>query len=71
MGAPTIISLDKKFMRKRPLAVSAEASCRKEEPYDEELLVVLSRSIAGNLVRFREGWGEHACPEIRTVRKAY
>ena len=27
-------------MRKRPLAVSAEASCRREEPYDEELLVV-------------------------------
>jgi hypothetical protein len=44
MGAPTIISLDKKFMRKRPLAVSAEASCRKEEPYDEELLVGLSHA---------------------------
>jgi hypothetical protein len=70
MGAPTIISLDKKFMRKRPLAVSAGVLSEKE-PYDEELLVVLSRSIAGNLVRFREGWGEHACPEIRTVRKAY
>ena len=70
MGAPTIISLDKKFMRKRPLAVSAGVLWEKE-PYDEELLVVLSRSEAGNLVRFREGWGEHACPEIRTVRKAY